>query len=1014
MITLMKASAGSGKTHALASRYIQMLLKSPDPKEYRHILAVTFTNKATDEMKTRIIEDLYRIGRDGKYGDRECSADEREKARTILSDILHDYGSFAVSTIDRFFQQTLRAFARELGLFNRYQVELDKDALVDEAVDTILDELNTGSEQDRSMVEFIVGNVEETLMEGGALNIDGALKEMGRQLKSEAFSRKSRSINLDGETAYSEQELSGLKVSCREVMNSFRDKVRRSAEDIVAAMDASGLEHGDFSRSWTSFIEPYRKWDRGSKAKITDSVRSKIEFPSDETWFAKARRSLFSGASAALSTKLSAFLSLWSSDDFKAYSTASMLLGQIYGLGVAARLFKAFDRVTGDRNVVCLDESNSLLSKIIDGSDAPFVYEKTGVLFRTFLLDEFQDTSATQWDNFRPLLRESEAHKQPSASHCFDNLIVGDVKQSIYRWRESDWGLLDHGVEEDFPGLHRDDLECNWRSLSEIVEFNNALYPELAKAVDAGTGHPAGMHSVEDIYSGCRQRLGKGGEQKGGSVDVEFVESDDDQLAAVLETVTDLKDRHGAGYGDITVLVRKKSSGTEVAQFLIENGVPVVTDASLRIKNSISVRRLVSMMSYVDNPEDEIGSYIAGKYDISVLPSAWHSLTDLAETLYMQLCREPSCLEDCRREVMYITSFMDFIMDYSASEGNNLREFLKYWQEKDPDVNTARSDDAVHIITIHKSKGLAAPYVIVPFLEKINLYEPTKTRVWSLPQKGGSALDRYADKLYYVPLNEAAVNSYFSDSYCLERYNQGVDALNLLYVATTRARFGMKLIANVGGRNGSDNNMGGLLYNHFGKENRHFGETFDFSLQHGDRNSGNGVTGMSFPCYDLEERLEIRPYAADFFTEPDRAYDNLSYRERGIVLHDILGRVRVPADLEHSVDVAIADGSLASDSREKVLSLLGRRISSHPEFFPADEGVKLLAEQTLFAPDGSEHRPDRVLMFPDGRVTVVDYKFGTLKDEYEGQIERYRSLFSAMGYARVDAHLWFVYQNEII
>lgn len=1013
MIRLMKASAGSGKTHKLASRYIDMLMKSSDPKEYRHILAVTFTNKATDEMKSRIIEDLYRIGRDGEYDGKVYGADEKEKAARILSDILHDYGSFAVSTIDRFFQQTLRAFARELGQFSRYQVELDKDALVDEAVDTILDELNN-TEQDRSMVAFIVGNMEESLMEGGALNVDGALKEMGRQLKSEAFSRKSRSISLDGETAYSEEELAGLKSSCRDVMASFRDKVRKSAEEVVAAMSAVGMEHDDFNRKWTAFIEPFRKWDYRSEAKISESVRSKIEFPSAETWFTKANRSMFAAASAALTSPLQTFVALWSSDDFKAHSTATMLINQIYGLGVAARLFKTFDRVAGDRNVVCLDDSNSLLSKIIDGSDAPFVYEKTGVLFKTFLLDEFQDTSATQWDNFKPLLQESESNKGPEDSPVFDNLIVGDVKQSIYRWRESDWGLLDHGVEADFPKVALDPLGSNWRSLGEIVDFNNELYPALARIVNAKTGHPDGMHSVEDIYRDCHQTLGRGQEQKGGSVDVEFVQDEESQLSAILDTVTDLRDKYGAGYGDITVLVRKKSSGTIVAQALIESGIPVVTDASLRIKNSISVRRLVSMMSYVDNPEDGIGCYIAGKYGISVVPSAWHSLPDLAETLYKQLCLDIACREECEKEVMYITSFMDFVMDYSVSSGNNLREFLKYWQDKDPDVNTAKSDDAVHIITIHKSKGLAAPYVIVPFLEKITLYEPTKTRVWSQPQKGGGELDKYADKLYYVPLNDAAAGSYFSDSYSLERFNQGVDAVNLLYVATTRARYGMKLIANVGGRNNSDNNMGGLLYGHFGQEDHHRGETFDFSTLHEDHVADDGGIELAFPCYDIEERLEIRPYAADFFTEADNEYGSLSYRERGIVLHDILGRVRVPLDLERSVDVSISDGSLAAGSRNKVLDVLGSRISSHPEFFPGDDGVQVLMEQTVFDSDGSEHRPDRVLVFPDGRVVIVDYKFGAPHEEYSDQIERYKKLFSAMGYREIEAHLWFVYQNKIL
>lgn len=1000
MITVMKASAGSGKTYALAHRYIDMLLGSSDKDEYRHILAVTFTNKATDEMKSRIIEELFKL--------------DTPKSRLILADILHDYSSFAVSTIDKFFQQTLRAFARELGQFSRYQVELDKNALVDEAVDTILDELNPEDEQDRKMVDFIVENMEDRLGEGGRLDVEGALKETARQLKSETFSRKCAEIGMDKDAAYDGEQLSTLKKTCHTVIRKFEEKVRGQASAVQSSMSAAGLETSDFNRGWIGFIEKYVAWKRGSKAEISDAVRAKIENPSAETWFAKARQNLYSKAYEAVGEKLVSFLALWESDDFKAFNTAVMLLGQVYGLGVAARLFKAFDRVAKEKNVVCLDESNSLLRDIIDGSDAPFVYEKTGVRFRTFLLDEFQDTSSTQWENFLPLLRESEGGKGFSEEHTFDNLIVGDVKQSIYRWRDSDWSLLDHKVEECFEGeIHNSPLNNNWRSLNEIIEFNNKLYPALAASLDSINAVPDGMHSVSEIYSDCAQTPGKLQDQEGGSVDVEFVDGEDEQLQRILETVRDLKDNHNASYGDIAVLVRWNRLGTSVANVLIDNGVPVVTDASLRMKNSISVRRLTSMMSYVCNPNDAVGSYVAKSYGMTGVPSSYHNLTDLAESLYKILCVDPSCREDCRKEALYIISFMDFVADYSNANGNNLTEFLSYWKEKDPNVNTTSSKDAVNIITIHKSKGLSFPYVIVPYVEKMALYDNRRTRDWAVPECKSGDLSPCCDRLFYVPLNEKAENSYFGRTYGLEKFNQGVDAINLLYVATTRAEKGMKILADMSGKT-VGRSMAKLLSDFCGGTDYHAGSILDFARPKEDADVPAQMEyELTYPFYNIDERLSIRPYAADFFEEAGEGFESLSWRERGIVLHDILGRVRRPCDLEKAVYASVADGSLPESARPAVLERLSAAVAEHPEFFPSDSSVRVLTEKPVIDSFGVEHKPDRVLILPDGKVRIIDYKFGNMKAEYNDQIARYKAVFKAMGYKDVEACLWLVYQNKI-
>lgn len=1016
MITVMKASAGSGKTYALAQKYINMLLASDDPREYRHILAVTFTNKATDEMKSRIIEELAKH--------------PNPKAQRILSDILHDYSSFAVSTIDKFFQQTLRAFARELGQFGRYQVDLDKTALVDEAVDTILDQLDASRAEDRKMIDFIVENMEERIADGGSLDVESGLKSMAQQLKSENFNKKSAAIGLDREEAYSGPQLARLKASCHRVSAAFENKVRAAAQRILQASAAAGLDCADYNRGWLKFAIQFSEWDRKSGKEPTEAQMRKIDEPSAESWFTKKNQHLFASAQSAIGEPLEAFAQLWRGDDYRQFITAGMLLRQVYGLGIASRLFKAFDKVVKEKNVVCLDESNSLLRDIIDGSDAPFVYEKTGVRFRTFLLDEFQDTSVTQWDNFLPLLRESEANKRPDdKDHVFDNLIVGDVKQSIYRWRESDWGLLDHQVEASFPGhIHNEPLDRNWRSLQQLIDFNNQLYPALAQTLDVINTVPEGMHDVHTIYSSCQQTPGKPLEQQGGSVDIEFKDTAKDQIDAILDTIADLRDNHGATYGDVAVLVRRNNEGTMVAQALIDKGIPVVTEASLKLKNSISVRRLVSMMSYVDNPDDSVGAFIARRYGISSVPQAYHSLPDLAETLYRMLCVQDSCRMDCESEAMYVLSFMDCVADYAKANGNNLKEFLAYWQQKDPVVNAGTGSDAVRILTIHKSKGLAFPYVILPFLENISLYNTLATRDWSCPDVKDGELAQFADRLYFVPLNGNTDKSHFAAAYHLEKFNQGVDAINLLYVATTRAQKGMKLLAGTkenkeGGLQGITGTMSQLLYDYFGGKDTHLGTVYDFGAAHAasaDAASRSGAQAhsaqveLSYPFYSIGERLAIRPYARDFFSDTDNSFEGLSYRDKGIVLHDILSRINTPADVEASVDEAIDGGSLSDRSRDRVVAFMKKRVKAHPEFFCGGSAqTRILNETSLIDADGSEHRPDRVIIHPDGRVVIVDYKFGSPKPEYDAQIAGYRQAFLDMGYTRVEAHLWYVYQNRV-
>ena len=467
MITILKASAGSGKgkTYNLAREYIRLLLTKKDPQAYRHILAVTFTNKATDEMKRRILDELFVLStkpeespyfKDFVPAVFPTADDLQKRASGQLGGILHDYSSFAVSTIDKFFQQTLRAFSREIGQFASYQVELDKAALVEESVDRILDGL---TEDDRGLLGWLTENVKAGLESGNRFNLEPPLKEMAVNLKSTDHAEAVHRYGIDEDTAYAKDHLKEIQKGCSALADAFVKDVRAAAKAVLDVLAAHGVDPADSNRGFLKALYGFR--DLGMHDAVVAPTDSFLDKASDSSkWFAKSKDKYRVELEGSLEGPLGAFCALFG-DRYRQYRTASLIGGQAYTLGIAAELrkafdevqkeknvlsiddSKAFDEVQKEKNVLSIDDSNTILKGIIDGSDAPFVYEKLGVRFEDFLLDEFQDTSTVQWENFRPLLLNSEAGG-------FDNLVVGDVKQSIYRWRGSDWRLLDSGVRADF------------------------------------------------------------------------------------------------------------------------------------------------------------------------------------------------------------------------------------------------------------------------------------------------------------------------------------------------------------------------------------------------------------------------------------------------------------------------------------------------------------------------------------------------------------------------------------
>lgn len=1040
MIEILKASAGSGKTFTLARKYIMLLLQNEDRYAYRHILAVTFTNKATEEMKSRILKELHTMAvspeKSDYYNDfvpsyYADSAGLRKAAGTVLCNILHDYSAFAVSTIDRFFQQTLKAFSREIGQFASYQVELDRNSLISESVDRVLDSM-TGGQKDEKKLKWLTDNSISQIEKGEGYKLDFILKNVAMRLKSEEHRTLIEAEGLDEDVIYGEENLERLAEGCERVCDDYLKALKEAVGNVSAAFQQAGIDPFDTSRHFMSnCLNKYLSISDSAQIPcITDSFRANAE--DTEKWFPKAKSHLKGMVTSEMTSALSRFISLFD-HEYKVYNTALLLKGQVYGFGIANELHREFEALMKEKNVLCLDDSNSILKNIIDGTETPFIYEKLGVRYEHFLLDEFQDTSNVQWENFRPLLKNS-------IDSGFYNLIVGDVKQSIYRFRNSDWKLLRDEVSGSFGSMVKQDtLKTNWRSYGNIVRFNNSFFEVASGVLDRKLGYEKDEGVISGIYEDVSQKVAK---KSDGAVKLTFC-SPEDELQAVLKSVNTALE-HGYSYKDIAILVRWNKVGAEVASYLIANKVRVVTDDSLQISSSLTVRRLVSLLSSIDNPDDTMARYLAEHLDVRI-PEHCPSVIDLCEDLLRKLRDYNEELFDS--EVLYVQSFMDILKDYLAKNGNSLHSFLKDWEGNRQSISSPKTGDAVRVMTVHKSKGLDFPYVIVPFTEGIQLYKFDKK--WCRPDVSGTALDGIAGGIYDVVLSSRSEETLFSSHYRNEMLMQYVDNINVLYVALTRAAECMEIVSAVPQEEvceavrdgmydkGMVKDFSELLYWYALNDGMRLGfvEDGEESFVYGQipcRKAESEEAAMIplsarfcswalNPDGDEDEepviargRLRINADAADFFNADGEAGTAASQRIKGIVLHDILASVRIPADLDSAVEEALLAGNISAGEVEEVKEMLRDRIDSvSAKGWFSEDASHVFNEVEIIDADGSLYRPDRVVI-RDGKVSIVDYKFGEHHRRYERQLSQYVSLWERMGYDVRSADLWYVLSGDIV
>lgn len=929
MINIFKASAGSGKTHTLSKTYLDLLLKADSKTAYRNILAVTFTNKATEEMKERILRDLAEEGK------------TNPRAREILINLLHDYGSFSVSTIDKFFQQALRAFSRELGSSGNYQIELDKASLTKEAMDRVLDDL---TEKDKDLLGWFTKQLETALDNGDSFHLESSLYEMAEEFG-----------DVNEKFTYDKKKLTELKAKCKEIVDTFHKDVYENA----LCIDTT---------TWGKTAAKGLAQYAGAQTKYKDSVKA-----ANATTLAKLAETAGCEAMYALMNP--------QGRRWKEYRTARMVEKVIFTLGLAEEFYSKLAIIEEEKGVISLDESTSLLRDIIDGSDAPFIYEKLGVRFNHFLLDEFQDTSVVQWENFKPLLANS-------VSEGYSNIIVGDVKQSIYRWRNSDWNLLDKEIEENFKGKVKViTLKENWRSTQSIVDFNNEFFTFAADNLGLST-----------IYADVKQEV-KVEDSQEGCVTVDFCEDELEMIDGYIEQAV----AAGAKMSDMAILLRTNGEGKKVAEYLLSKGYSVISDDSLDLKSSLIIRKIVSYLHSLCNNSDSLNTYLSESLEIDS-EREYHSLLDLVDGVIKDLSETHP--DEIKGQTLFIQSFMDDILEWTSIHGNDLRQYLKHWEESKIAISSPNDPNAIRITTVHKSKGLAFPIVIFPFAEKVGLFK--EDTLWCHLDSDAEMGESF-NSIFPVVLGKSSGDSFFSESLKNEMEMQRIDNLNIFYVCLTRARKEMHIIAKnppkslIDGKS-SPNDLSQLLYLYCEQNGYTFGSPYRWNEASKKEDSEIEEFDAEYETYGMNPEACSRRFVAssdawDYFSEEGIGQ---SKRLRGIEQHALLSRIRTSDDAPEVLR------SIEPQTRE----LLLERISAHSEWFSPE--LKTLNEVAIIDSFGNTNRPDRVLVDEEGRVTVIDFKFGEEDEKYSGQVRRYMRLFREMGYGEVSGYIWYVPIDKII
>ena len=1121
-LDLYTASAGSGKTHTLTREYLRLALSTSDPNTFRHIQAVTFTNKATAEMKERIIQELYALAKSPEDSPFFAELKQalhldpeglKQRAQGALRALLLDYTSFRVRTIDSFFQEVVRSFAYELGVTGGLRVQIESSALLHQAVLEVLADQD-GERPDNQIKAWIQALAEDNLSSGKSYHIETSLEAFAKQLEEEPVKLLRQDKGLPTKEA-----IARLQEILKKIIDNTRRQAKRLATDALEALRATGIPPED--------IKSGTKFPLGA---LKSCVKASGEiFESSSKGFYSERATLQKVCQASdLEKQLDLFLTKENLERYRAqlephlasiiehvrafdklcrekggiYVTALVIYEYLGRYGLLIDIDNKLQELKQEQGTMLLADAPSLISKLLKDAqtDTPFLYEKIGAKIRHHMIDEFQDTSRLQYDNFHPLLQEAMASGN-------DSLIVGDAKQSIYRFRNSDSTLLTRVVPEDFAqSIKQTSLQDNWRSVPEIIEFNNQLYQQIIpilgrlfteciEALPNSTldkekepllstlrGHLVAYEDVKQLVPEKKRKSKglvalheyteekkNGRKPQGGEADEEDKEKASSNAFQQIPLV--LIDLQKRGYRpmDIAILVRNKKAATDIAEILQNYpkekyegySLSFISQEALLVSSAISTRFIVAALAYISSNGAalqralllELHSQLARTMGTEE-PSP--SLDE--ETLRQLLTIGRRGLYEAAEEILhlfqpilpdqesaYVVHLLDMLYTWETEQSADIPSFLEYWADGGAEerILTPTNEQACSLMTIHKSKGLGFPVVLLPDLGwELDASTHHENILWcstegketdELPLQEIASLPlKYSRKLYYT---------LFAREYLEERMNYTFDALNLLYVATTRAKEELHiwLPTSTDGKKKEKNEplssipkdikallmegadgkplWQGLPAEVISEEQGASEEKYPQLIQRQAIPTSlqeNILQVDSIISHPITDRIAILRKGLDYFSEEQQ----LRY---GHTMHLILAEIETTEDIEGALERAISQGLIAPDEEDDVRQSL-LRVVSHSDCARWFDGSGVVRNECSIIGGGLEgsRRPDRIVFYADEgadrdqtSVEIIDYKFGHFDKRYYAQIQGYQALLQRMGYRDVKGWLCYIEKDKI-
>lgn len=1025
--SIYDASAGSGKTYALVKEYLKIILVAPKNDAYRNILAITFTNKAVHEMKSRIVGSLSEFAKDEPSSkaqdlmqdlavDTELSIIQiKTKSQQIIKHIIHNYAAFDISTIDKFTHKVIRAFAHDLNLPMTFEVTLDTENLLIEAVDAIIAQAG----EDETLTKLLIDFTMEKTDDDKSWDISREILETGRLVLNEN--------NRNEITHFQDKSIAEfveIKAKLSEACKDLEKLTIVFAVEALTLTDKNGIDVKSFSRG--TFPNHINSIQQGKF-----NPKNKMFHEFDDIAINKTAKDR-----AIIENLIPEFLEILNKvyTAFEKINFYKAFLKNITPLSLLNTVSNELAKIQEEQNVLSISEFNAIIHREIQNQPAPFIYERLGERYRHFFIDEFQDTSEMQWQNLIPLI-DNALSGQDDFGVKGTLMIVGDPKQSIYRWRG--------GKAEQFIELSKDQnpfnnpdkrlehLDKNYRSYSQIIEFNNDFFKLLSNEFE--------HLDYKDLYENHSHQ--KTNDKTGGYVNISFIpkvetlEDDEEALDKtdlyVLATLNTIQKtlKQGFQYKDIVILTRKRSQGIAIANYLTEQGIPLLSSETLMIQNATEVRFIIHVLKYLKNSSDleskanflqylaqnsqdklPIHDFIAQGMTLFQETDFENWLMNFDVSLSFQNIRKKSLYEAVETIIAkflnpkisnaYVQYFLDIVLERDIRNQAGISDFLNFWDKNAEkfSIPSPEGTNAVRIMTIHKSKGLEFPVVIFPFAEEDYTRKP-KDKLWLNAEEQDFGLPKVLID------NSSAVEGF--GEHAAEVYNQKkqeelLDNINVLYVALTRAEEQLYVISNMNLSNKGEipkNNMCSFFINYLDHKSGFDDSKLEYEFgiptklssakQHVD-------TSKTIPLVtEILNPKNIKIAQREALMWGTYQQEAIAY---GNVIHEILSFVKTKKDIDLAITKSIENGLITFAQKELVFNTI-QEIVNHRELeICFAEGNEVLNEQTIIRKEGKTIKPDRMVLTKNKEVLLLDYKTGTHNVKYQQQLENYQTAIELMGY----------------